>query len=85
MSIFDILLGSSKKIYREKFENALRDIPELSDKERAYVSSVFQGALKGGLSKFEIKKEIGRLRYKPDDPLDSFEVERIKKKLMEYF
>ncbi len=84
MSIFDIF-DRSKKIYREKFENALRNIPELSDKERAYVKDVFQGALKGGLSKFELKKEIGRLRYKPDDPLDSFEVEKIKKKLMEYF
>ncbi|MBL7155247.1 MAG: hypothetical protein ISS88_01955 [Candidatus Portnoybacteria bacterium] len=84
MSIFDIL-DSSKKIYRREFDKALRKIPELSDKERAYVSDVFQDSLRNGLSKFELKKEIGRLRYKPDDPLDSFEVEKIKNKLMEYF
>jgi len=84
MSIFDIF-DSSKKIYREKFENALRDIPELSDRERAYVSGVFQDSLKSGLSKFELKKEIRRLRHKPDDLLDSFEVEKIKQKLMTYF
>ena len=84
MSIFDIF-DPSKKIYRREFENALRDIPELSDRERAYVSGVFQDSLKGGLSKFELKKEIGRLRHKPNDPLDSFEVEKIKKKLIEYF
>jgi len=84
MSIFDIF-DTSKKIYREKFDKALRQIPELSDKERAYVKNVFQDSLKGGLSKFELKKEIGRLKYKTDDLLDSFEVEKIKKKLMEYF
>ena len=85
MSIFDIFFDSSKKIYRDDFDKALRQIPELSDKERAYVKDVFQSALKGGLSKFELKKEIGRLRYKPNDPLDSFEVEKIKQKLMAYF
>lgn len=84
MSIFDIF-DRSKKIYRREFEKTLRRIPELSDKERAYVKDVFQNSLEGGLSKFELKKEIGRLRYKPNDPLDSFEVEKIKQKLMEYF
>ena len=85
MSIFDVLFDSGKKISRLDFEKALRNIPELSDRERAYVSGVFQDALKGGLSKFELKKEIGRLKYKPNDPLDSFEVEKIKQKLIEYF
>lgn len=85
MSIFDVIFESGKKISRLDFENALRNIPELSDRERAYVSGVFQDSLKGGLSKFELKKEISRLRHKPDDPLDSFEVEKIKQKLMTYF
>lgn len=84
MSIFNIL-GSSKKIYRADFDKALRSIPELSDKERAYVNDVFQNSLDSGLSKFELKKEIRRLRYKANDLLDSFEVKKIKKKLMEYF
>ena len=85
MSIFGILFDSSKKIYRRDFENALRKIPELSDKERAYVSGVFQDSLRDGLSKDELKKEISRLRHNSNDPLDSFEVEKIKKKLMTYF
>jgi len=85
MSIFDAFFGSSKKIYRDDFEKALRQIPELSDKERAYVEDVFQNALKDGLSKFELEKEIRRLKHKPDDPLDTFEVEKIRNKLAEYF
>jgi len=85
MSIFDIFFDSSKKIYRKEFDKALREIPEISDKERAYVKDVFQSALRGGLSKFELEKEIRRLKHKTDDLLDPFEVEKIRKKLMEYF
>jgi len=84
MSILDVFY-SPKKISRVDFEKALRNIPELSDKERAYVNGIFQDSLKDGLSKYEIKKEISRLKYKPDDPLDSFEVKKIKRKLMEHF
>jgi hypothetical protein len=85
MGIFDAFFYPSKKIYRDKFEKILRSIPELSEKERTYVKSVFQGALKDGLSKYEIKREISRLRHNPNDPLSPFEVEKIKKKLMEHF
>jgi len=84
MNIFD-LLDSTKKISRADFEKALRNIPELSEKERAYVKGVFQDSLKNGLSKYEIKKEISRLRHNPNDPLDSFEVGKIKKKLTGHF
>ena len=84
MSIFDVF-NPSKKIYRSDFEKALRQIPELSDKERAYVNGVFQSALRDGLSKDELRKEISRLRHNPSDPLSPFEVEKIKKKLMTYF
>lgn len=85
MSIFDIFFDSTKKISRADFEKALRKIPELSDKERAYVSGVFQDSLRDGLSKDELKREISQLRHNFNDPLDSFEVEKIKKKLMTYF
>jgi len=85
MSIFDVFTGATKKIWRSDFEKTLRKIPELSDKERAYVEGVFQRALKDGLSKYELKKEISRLKHNSSDPLDAFEVEKIKKKLMNYF
>jgi hypothetical protein len=85
MSIFDAFTNTTKKIYRADFEKALRQIPELSDKERAYVEGVFQSALRDGLSKYELKQEISSLRHNSNDPLDAFEVEKIKKKLMSYF
>ena len=85
MSIFDIFTNTTKKISRQDFEKMLRKIPELSDKERAYVEGVFQKALKDGLSKYELKKEISRLKHNSSDPSDAFEVEKIRKKLLEYF
>ena len=74
MNIFG-LLDSTKKISRADFEKALRNIPELSEKERAYIEGVFQDSLRDGLTKDELR------RHNPNDPLDSFEIEKIKKKL----
>ncbi len=85
MGIFDVFTDTTKKISRSDFEKSLRQIPELSDRERAYVEGVFQSALRDGLSKYELKQEISSLRHNSNDPLDSFEVEKIKKKLLEYF
>jgi len=78
-----ILFDTNKKIYRRDFEKFLRDIPELSDTERSYIEGVFQGSLKDGLTEYELKKEIERLRNNPNDEIDSFEIGKIKKKLNE--
>jgi len=82
MSLF---FPNVKKIYRDDFKKALRKIPQLSPSERAYIEGVFDNSLKDGLSKSEFKKEINQLKHNSNDPLDSFEVEKLKKKLMEYF
>ncbi len=79
------LLSSTRKIYRTEFEKVLRTIPDLSEIERAYVSGVFQDALRDGLSKIELKKEIEKLKYNFQDPLDASEVKKIKEKLLERF
>ncbi len=80
-----IFFSDNKKINRQDFEKILRSIPELSDTERAYISGVFQDSLKDSLTEFELKREIEKLRHNLNDQLDSFEVEKLKKKLMSYF
>lgn len=85
MGIFDLLGVSDKKIYRSDFNKALRQISELSPRERAYVKQAFKEELKDGLSKFEIKKRCGQLMHKTGDPLEPFEVEKIKEKLLKCF
>ncbi len=78
-----IFFSSTKKIYRDDFRKVLRSIPQLSPQERAYVEGVFHDSLKDGLSKEELKREINQLKHNPDDPLDPFEVRKLKEKLME--
>ncbi|NQV00669.1 MAG: hypothetical protein HQ537_00905 [Parcubacteria group bacterium] len=77
--------SSSKKIYRDDFKKTLRKIPQLSPNERHYVEGVFSDSLKDGLSEYEMKKEISRLKRVSGDPLDSFEIDKLKKKLLEHF
>ena len=84
MALF-IFFDTTKKIYRDDFRKALQKISELSDKERTYVRKVFKDDLKDGLSKFEIKKRCGKLKYKTGDLLESSEVRKIKEKLLNYF
>ena len=78
-----LFFSTTKKIYRDEFKKVTRSIPELSKSERVYTESVFKNALKGGLTKGELKKEISRLKRISGDPLDSSELEKLKNKLME--
>jgi len=73
MGLFDLLFpNSSKMIYRDKFREIVRNISELSDKERAYVENAFKNDLQEGLYKFEIKKRCRKLAHKTGDPLEPF-------------
>ena len=78
-----VIFDSTKKIYREDFKKSIRDIPDLSEKEQTYVKGVFQKSLKGGLTKYEVKREIDRLKHKSKDPLTRREVGKLKEKLEE--
>lgn len=78
-----LFFSITKKIYQDEFKKILRSVPEFSESERAYTESVFQDALKGGLTKGELKREISRLKRISGDPLDSSELEKLKSKLLE--
>lgn len=84
MGLFDLLGVSDKKIHRSNFKRALRQISNLSPKERAYVEEVFKDDLKDGLSAFEVKERCGKIMHKIGDPLEPEEVRKIKEKLLKY-
>jgi len=77
-----ILFDTNKKIYRRDFDKILKNISELSKTERSYIEGVFQNSLRDGLTKDELKKEIERLKRNSDDEIDSYEIKKIKDKLM---
>lgn len=80
--IFDILFGESKKIYRKDFNKALRSISDISKQERKYLNEAFKSDLANGLSGYELKQRIAKLRHISNDPLDPHEVEQVRKKLL---
>ena len=81
--VFDLLFGNEpKKIYRRDFNKALRSLSDISKDERKYLNQVFKSDLRDGLSGYELKKRIEKLRYNPDDPLEPEEVEQVRKKLL---
>ena len=77
--------SSPKKIKKDDFNKSLKEIKELSDKERSYVEGVFQKPLRDGISKQELKDEIRVLERNTGDRLDSSEVKRLKEKLEKKF
>ena len=83
--IFDTMFGQSKKISRRNFNKAIRSISSISNEERKYLNQAFNTDLSDGLSLYELKQRIGKLRYNQKDPLDYYEVEQVKKKLLEEF
>ncbi len=81
----DIFFGGSsgsKKIYRKEFNKALRNISTISSEERKYLNEVFKSDLNDGLSEYELKSRISRLRHNAYDSLDSYEIDQVRKKLL---
>lgn len=82
MSIFDFFTDTTKKIYRREFNRALGKASNLSKEERKYLNEVFKSDLSDGLSEYELKSRISKLRYNTTDTLDSYEIEQVRKKLL---
>lgn len=80
-----LLFGAddTKKIYRQHFNQALKGISDLSEEERSYLSEVFAKDLADGLTVYELKRTIEKLQHNPNDNLDPYEVEHVKRKLLE--
>ena len=73
--------SNDKKIYRKEFEEAIKSLPLIDDREREYLRGVFASDLKDGISQSELKKRIYELEHNPNDILDASEVEQVKRKL----
>ena len=77
--------GESDRINKLEFNKALKQLPDISVEERQYLNQVFAKDLKGGLTNYELKKRIERLRRNKDDSIDSQELKNVKKKLLSEF
>ena len=80
--LFEILFGASEKVYKKEFNEALRQLSDISKKEREYLNEVFADDLKDGLTEYELKNRISKLSKNYDDPLEPEEIEQVKEKLL---
>jgi len=78
------LFSSSKRISRAKLEKLLRRISILELSEREYVKGLFSQYNTGGISKFEVKEAVRKLKMDSTDKIDRNEAEAIKRELLEY-
>ena len=84
-TIFDAFFGEDEKIYKEEFDKTLRSLSDISKEEREYLNEVFANDLKDGLTKYELRDRIAKLRRNYEDVLESDEIEVVKKKLLGKF
>jgi len=84
MGIIEAIFGldENKKIYRKEFEQALRSLPNIDDREREYLRGVFAKELKDGITQKELFGRIKMLQRNSNDILDAREVESVKRKLL---
>ncbi len=72
-----------KRIYRYDFNETLKKTPDISPKEREYLNRVFSRDLIDGLTPWELKQKINQLGFNKGDELDQWELENVKKKILE--
>jgi hypothetical protein len=72
-------------LYKEKLEKLLREIPELSLREKEYIEACFSKFLAGGINKWEAEKIIRELKLNLKDEIDLSEIEKIKSKILSVF
>ena len=72
----------TKRINRYEFKRILRNIPEISQKEREYLNRVFARDLIDGLTPWELKQKIGNLYFNQKDEIDQWELAKVKNRLL---
>ncbi len=72
-----------RRIHKYEFNEILKYVPDISPEERAYLNQAFAGELLDGLTEWELKDKISKLKYNQEDNMDQWELEKIKKKLLE--
>jgi len=72
-----------KRIYKYDFNQLLMYIPEISPKEREYLVQFFANDLVDGLTEFELRKKIEKLKFDQKDQIDTWEAEKVKQKVLD--
>lgn len=86
MGFLDFLHGSGgKSLGRERLNNLLNQISSLSPEEKEYVKNIFAKYQTNGISRSEAERAIRQLKMNYSDSIDSFEMQKIKEKILGFF
>jgi len=72
----------TKRIYKAEFNEILKYTEGISQQEREYLNKVFAGDLIDGLTEWELTQRIQRLKVDTKDPIDQWDSERVKQKIL---
>jgi len=76
-------MENKKRINRFEFNEILRNLPNVSQKEREYLNKAFSQELLDGIDEWELKNKISKLYYNQTDGINQAELEQIKRKILE--
>ncbi len=79
------MIEVKKRIYKYEFNDILHNLADISQKEREYLNQIFASDLIDGLTEFELREKINKLSYNQGDVLDQWELEEVKRKILEKF
>ncbi len=74
-----------KRINRHEFNENLKKISDISQKEREYLNESFSKDLPGGLTEFKLRERVKKLSNDKKDDIDQRELEKVKKKILKNF
>lgn len=73
---------NKKRINRYELNEVLRNMPNISQKEREYLTKAFSQELLDGIDEWELKNKISKLYYNQTDGITPAELEQIKRKIL---
>lgn len=77
-----MVIPKKERIYKNEFDKILSFMPEISLDERRYLYQAFSNELSDGMTEWELRNKINKLRFNKNDIIEEQELERIKKKLL---
>jgi len=75
--------AEKRRIYKYEFNEILKHIPEISQKEREYLNEAFANDLVDGLTEWELRQKIEKLKFGENDPINKWDAEKVKAKMLE--
>ena len=77
-----MVIPKKERIYKYEFDKILSLMPEISLEERRYLYQAFSAELADGMTEWELRDKINKLRFNREDNIEEWELEKLKKKLL---